>query len=57
MWPSLDETTRAILEKKYILGQSDSEIAHSLGIKASSVRMNLTRARKSAYEQLKVYME
>lgn len=57
LWPMLNGATREILEKKYILGQSDSEIAQSLGIKASSVRMNLSRARKSAYEQLKVYME
>jgi RNA polymerase sigma-70 factor (ECF subfamily) len=57
MWPSLDETTRAILEKKYVLGQDDREIAQSLGIKPASVRMTLTRARSAAYEQLKAYME
>lgn len=57
MWPSLDETTRAILEKKYVLGQDDREIAQSLGIKPASVRMALTRARSAAYEQLKAYME
>lgn len=56
LWPSVDEPTRDILERKYILEQPDAEIAKTLGIKTTSVRMYLTRARKSAYKQLKSKM-
>lgn len=44
-WYKLDERSRYFLESKYILEKSDAEIAANMNIKASSVRMNLTRAR------------
>lgn len=44
-WYNLDERSRYFLESKYILDKTDAEIAASLNIKASSVRMNLTRSR------------
>lgn len=56
LWPTLDAGTREILEDKYILELSDSEIAESLGIKPASVRMKLARARASAYKQLEKQM-
>lgn len=48
-WPQMDEKTRYILEAKYILEKSDTEMADDLGIKPESVRMALTRARKEAF--------
>lgn len=48
IWPQLDEPCRTLLESKYILNQSDAEIAEALGVKPASVRMLLTRARRKA---------
>lgn len=48
VWPSLPEEDRIILEGKYILGYTDSELANELKIKPSSIRMKLTRARRKA---------
>ena len=53
VWPQLDARSRYLLEAKYILEMGDAEIASSLDIKPSSVRMSLTRARKNALELLK----
>lgn len=53
IWPQLDARSRYLLEAKYILEMGDAEIASSLDIKPSSVRMSLTRARKNALELLK----
>ena len=44
-WHALDERSRYFLESKYILEKTDQQIATDINIKASSVRMNLTRAR------------
>ena len=52
-WHKLDERSRLLLEKYYILEMSCTEIAKELGTKPGSVRMALSRARKSAYELLK----
>ena len=52
-WHILDERSRLLLEKYYILEMSCTEIAKELGTKPGSVRMALSRARKSAYELLK----
>jgi RNA polymerase sigma-70 factor (ECF subfamily) len=46
IWPQLPDTSRQLLERKYILAQSDTEIAAAFSIKPDSVRMKLTRARK-----------
>jgi len=50
VWQNLDERSRYLLESKYILERSSEEIASDLGIKPSSVRMYLTRARKTALD-------
>lgn len=52
MWPQLDERTRYLLEGRYILNLSIEEMASSLDMKPASVRMALTRARKTAYRFL-----
>lgn len=46
VWPRLDEDTRWLLEARYILDYSDSELAREMGVKPTSVRMALTRARE-----------
>lgn len=51
-WPLLDERSRYLLEARYILGKNDEELAKDLNIKSGSVRMAMTRARKSAYQLL-----
>lgn len=48
IWPQIDEDVRELLERKYDLNETDEEIAHSMGIKPASVRMYLTRAKKTA---------
>ena len=45
----LSERERDILKYRYLLDMGDEEIARVLGIKPSSVRMYLTRARKNAF--------
>ena len=45
-WDKLDTRNKRILEMKYILENSDAEIAKEFGISSESVRMALTRARK-----------
>lgn len=44
----LRETDRLLLVGKYMEGASDEELARQLGVKTSSVRMKLTRARARA---------
>lgn len=46
----LGETDRLLLTGKYLHGESDEALAARLGVKPSSVRMKLTRARKRARE-------
>ena len=46
-WQVLDEKSKTILTWKYQLELTDAEIAEEMGIKPSSVRMALTRARSS----------
>ena len=43
---------RLLLERKYILRQTDAEIAADLGIRPESVRMRLTRAKRIAAREL-----
>ncbi len=52
IWNSLDLEDRTILEQKYILQWSDDELAASLGIKSQSVRMRLTRAKRSVMKAM-----
>lgn len=53
-WSYISETDRLLLEGKYLLGMSDSELATQLGCKPDSVRMKLTRARRKA---MKIMLE
>lgn len=52
IWPKLDMRSRYLLDGYYILKKSAPEIASDLGMKSSSVRMALTRARRTAYQLL-----
>ena len=51
-WKQLPDEVQALLNAKYVLEQSDAEIAQALGIQPNSVRMALTRARRSFRNQL-----
>lgn len=55
IWPTVPNQTRELLERKYIMKESDQEIAKAMGISAGSVRMYLTRARKTAFAVLGEY--
>lgn len=50
IWPKLDERSKYLLESRYLLEKSNEEMAQDLGIKPDSVRMALTRARKTALQ-------
>lgn len=52
IWPRLTQEHRALLEGKYILGQSDEQLAKQFHCKANSIRMKLTRARRTALQLL-----
>lgn len=54
-WPKVPAPARELLERKYILMESDMEIAQAMAISRNSVRMYLTRARKQAYSVLSQY--
>ncbi len=49
---SLSERDRLLLEAKYLLDETDGEIARQFGLSANSVRAALSRARKRAYKIL-----
>lgn len=53
VWPRLEEEQRLLLEGKYLLDQTDTELASRLGCKQDSVRMKLTRARRRVLELLR----
>lgn len=50
IWPLLSQEDRLLLEGKYILGYTDSELALQLGCKPDSIRMKMTRARRRAFD-------
>ena len=52
IWPKLSDTDRYLLEGKYVLGYSDAELAQQLYCKPASIRMKLTRARRTAFALL-----
>ena len=53
VWPALTEEQRFLLERKYLAGASDAELAEYLDCQPGSVRMKLTRARRRVMEILK----
>lgn len=53
VWDMLDDTSKCVLEGKYILKKSDAELGKMLGISPASVRMMLTRSRRKVLELLK----
>lgn len=57
IWPRLDERSRFLLEGRYLLEKTPQELAQELNIKPDSVRMALTRARKTAYQLMANEME
>lgn len=52
IWPELSCEDQIILEGRYILNQTDQELANILKCKPSSIRMKLTRARRRAIKLL-----
>jgi len=48
-WQELDKEDQDILVGKYVLELSDAELALQFDCKPDSIRMKLTRARRSAY--------
>lgn len=57
VWPKVDERDRHLLEGYYILGKTAPELGDELQIKASSIRMALTRARRNVYLLLEKELE
>lgn len=53
LWDCVDPGSRELLERKYMLYEDDSDIAKKLGVKESSIRMYLTRARRNAFRVFK----
>lgn len=51
-WCLLPYEVQSLLSAKYVLEQTDIEISKMLGIQKNSVRMALTRARRTFREQL-----
>lgn len=54
VWRTLSAEERMLLEQKYILKWSDEELSKALNIQPQSVRMRLTRAKRSIIKQLKI---
>lgn len=53
VWDDLDERSRYLLSSRYILEQTFEEMARELGVSSGSVRMLLTRAKRSALALIK----
>ena len=53
VWDDLDERSRYLLSSRYILEQTFEEMAQELGVSSGSVRMLLTRAKRSALALIK----
>ncbi len=56
VWSQLRERDQLVLNMKYILDQSNEEIAEALGVKPGSIRMLLTRAKRNLLLELKKSM-
>lgn len=51
-WRLVPQPAKELLERKYLLHETDSEIATAMNISVDSVRMALSRARKKAFSVL-----
>lgn len=56
-WQQVDPDVRELLERKYFLEENDDEIGKAMGIKSSSVRMYLTRAKRAARHTLEKHKD
>jgi len=52
IWRETDIEDRLLLEQKYILKWTDQQLAEQLGIQPQSVRMRLTRTKRSIVRQM-----
>ena len=52
-WPKLPEQDRELLYRKYVLGQTNEELAEIFQCQKESIRMRLTRARRKAISLMK----
>ena len=52
LWDKLDERSKYLLRGRYILNLTYDELARELHVKPESIRMALTRARRSALSHL-----
>lgn len=52
VWEQIPEREKLLLERRYLFGQSNEELSYWLGCKPESVRMALTRARRTAMNEL-----
>ena len=57
VWELLSEQERFLLEGRYILRYTDSELAQVLGGKPDSIRMKLTRVRRKALKLMIMHEE
>lgn len=48
VWPRLPEQDRELLYRKYVLGQSNEELAEIFQCRKDNIRMRLTRAKRKA---------
>ena len=53
VWPRLPEQDRELLYRKYVLDQSNEELAEFFRCRKDSIRMRLTRARRKAISLMK----
>lgn len=51
VWKKLDDRSRYLLRARFILKKSYAEMADELGVKPESVRMAITRARRTAHQK------
>lgn len=56
-WQQLPQEVQELLKAKYLLKQKDAEIAKALGIQPNSVRMALTRAKRTFKNRLLTMQE